>query len=252
MIGCVGKDSFGQDAVRHLKKNRVNCDHIEVAESGPTGFASIFVDGAANNMICVSPGANMALRPTHITAARDSIERADIVVMQAEINTEVIERVFELAKNASVPCVFNPAPAKKTLTGLLSKARYITPNESETRAMTGISPVDAASLTAAFDVFKAKGAHTVIITQGKHGVSFRDKGDIMTVPAFKVDAVDSTGAGDVFNGVFAVGIAHGLALNQACVRASAAAALSVTRAGADAAPTAEALEAFLHERGSDG
>jgi ribokinase len=252
MIGCVGRDSFGQDAVVHLERNGVKCDYVVQADDEPTGCATITVDQDANNMICVSPGANWSLRPEHIIAARQTITDADIVVVQAEINRDVIEQVFDIAEHAHVPCVFNPAPAKKALLGLLGRAQYVTPNESETQTMTGIAPENNAVLVAAFDAFDDAGATHTIITRGVFGISYRDEDKLVHVPTFKVDAVDSTGAGDVFNGVLAVGLAQGLSLHDACVQANGAAALSVTRTGADAAPTRTELTQFLKDRGGHG
>ncbi|HFB54719.1 MAG TPA: ribokinase [Hellea balneolensis] len=252
MVGCVGRDSFGQDAVTHLTRNGVTCDYVVQADEAPTGCATITVDGDANNMICVSPGANWSLRPEHIIAARETIATADIVVVQAEIPTDVIEQVFDIAEQAHVPCVFNPAPAKKSLLSLLGRAQYVTPNESETETMTGINPEKDTDILAALDAFDHAGTAQIIMTRGARGISYRDGGKLVHVPTFKVDAVDSTGAGDVFNGVLAVGLAQGLSVHDACVHANGAAALSVTRKGADAAPTRTELAQFLKDRGGHG
>lgn len=250
MIGCVGDDGFGAQAITHLEANGVACSAVHKTVETGTGFAAIFVNKAGDNMISVAPGANAALSVEHVNLAKAVIENADMVITQAEVSAEVIARALEIAAIANVPTVLNPAPANSAFTPLLGNAHYITPNESETEILTGISPDDPESTASALAGLREKGARNILITLGSRGclVSWGDR--TSTVASFKVDVVDTTGAGDVFNGVFAATIAEGQDMERAARTANAAAALSVTKLTADSAPDRKDIDSFLTAAGN--
>ena len=245
MIGCVGTDGFGEQAIAHLTANGVDCDAVIHSDETPTGFAAIMVNDAGDNMISVASGANKALLPEHVEAARDILESADIVITQSEVSAEVIAKALEIANGAGVKTVLNPAPADPSALPLLRHSTFVTPNESETEVLTGHYPEGDTGIQNAVAAFKKHGAQNVLITLGSRGALVSDGGEAHIVEPFSVTSIDSTGAGDVFNGVFSVSIARGLAPADAVRYASAAAAISVTRLTADSAPTLDEVATFL-------
>ncbi|NNC36358.1 MAG: ribokinase [Hyphomonadaceae bacterium] len=245
MIGCVGDDGFGEQAIAHLIANGVDCSRVVRSKEAPTGFAAIMVNDAGDNMISVASGANKALTPKDVVAAKDSIEAADIVITQSEVSADVIAKALEIANASGVPTVLNPAPADPSAIQLLKHSTYVTPNESETETLTGFYPEGELRVEDAIQKFKEYGAGTIVITLGSRGALISDGGAAETVEPFDVTSVDSTGAGDVFNGVFSVSIARGMEPAEAVKYASAAAAISVTRLTADSAPTQDEVAAFL-------
>lgn len=249
MIGCVGDDDFGRQATAHLRANGVNCDSVMVSTDAPTGVAAIAVNDAGDNMISVASGANLALSAAHVLAHRSVIENADVLITQAEVSVEVMAIALEIANGAGVPSVLNPAPAEKTVLPLLKYCTYITPNESETETLSGYYPEGGENIASAIRVLKEHGAENIVITCGSRGSLIGTDGDPISVAPFKVKSVDSTGAGDTFNGVFAVGVASGLSAKDAARQASAAAAISVTRKTADSAPTRTEVDAFVSKNG---
>jgi len=245
MIGCVGDDGFGEQAVAHLMDNDVDCSMVVRSKEAPTGFAAIMVNDAGDNMISVASGANKALNPKDVLAAKDLIENADIVITQSEVSADVIAAALEIANAAGVPTVLNPAPADPSAIPLLKYSTYVTPNESETETLTGFYPEGELPIEDAIHKFKEYGAGNIVITLGSRGALYSDGGSAKRVDPFAVKSIDSTGAGDVFNGVFSVSIARGMTPEDAIKYASAAAAISVTRLTADCAPTQAEVTAFL-------
>jgi len=246
MVGCVGADDFGGKALAHLAQNGVNTDGVTTCDTA-TGFASIMVEDGGENVIAVAGGANKVLAPTHVTAVRGAIEAADILIAQCEPGVAAIKTALEIAAKAGVPSVLNPAPAKDGIAPLLALASYITPNQSETKTLTGIYPQDKETRAQAFAAFKTLGVKTAIITCGAQGSFVSDENGITHIPAFPARAIDTTGAGDVFNGVFAAGLARGQCAQDAAFTASAASALSVTKDTADSAPSAQDVAKILQE-----
>ena len=250
MIGCVGDDGFGAEACAHLKANGVDVRHVRKDESARTGFAAIMVSRASENMISVASGANLALSVQDVEAAAETIRSADILITQSEVSTDVMAAALKIASQAGVPAVLNPAPAEKSVLPLLKYVDYVTPNEHEAEALTGHNPESADGRSRVLAAFSKAGAKNVIITLGKAGVLVC-KGDTSSrVDAFPVTAVDTTGAGDAFNGVFAVCIARGDSPDAAAKTAAAAAAISVTRPTADSAPSAREVKEFLAGQGA--
>ena len=246
MVGCVGDDDFGDKALEHLTDNGVDIAHVSASDTA-TGFASIMVEDGGENVIAVAGGANKVLAPKHVIAARHTIESADILIAQCEPGVAAIKTALEIAAKAGVPSVLNPAPAKDGIAPLLKLATYITPNQSETETLTGIYPKDEQTRAQAFEAYKALGAKNVVITCGAEGSFVSGENGITHIPAFPVKAIDTTGAGDVFNGVFAAGLARGHCAKDAAFTASAASALSVTVKTADSAPSAEDVAKIMRE-----
>jgi len=247
MITKIGNDIFAQDALDHYRREGIDLSHVYRSETEGTGAALIMVDernGA--NKIAVVPGAGDCIEAAEIERARPAIEQADIFLTQLEINIDAVEHAVAIAFRAGVPVILNPAPAMPVSDALLHQVAIITPNETEASILTGIEVnSDESALQAARALLK-RGPKTVIITLGGKG-SLLIAGDrICRVPPLKVNAVDTTGAGDAFNGALATALAEGMDMDidSAARFASVAAGLSVTKLGtAPAMPFREEIDA---------
>jgi len=248
LVARVGEDSFGEQAISGFIDDGIDVQHVTRDPSAPSGVALIFVDERGENCIAVAPGANAGLTPNDVEAAEDLIIGADVVVMQLETPLETVERAAALAREHSVRVILNPAPAQPLSDEILGNVSILTPNESEAELLTGIRVEDDAGAEEAARALVARGVKTVILTLGSRGAFVFESGSGELVPGFEVDAVDTTAAGDVFNGSLAVGLAEGMPLTGAVRFANAAAALSVTKLGAQpSAPTRSEIESFLGE-----
>ena len=248
LVARVGEDSFGEQAISGFIDDGIDVQHVTRDPSAPSGVALIFVDERGENCIAVAPGANAGLTPNDVEAAEDLIIGADVVVMQLETPLETVERAAALAREHSVRVILNPAPAQPLSDEILGNVSILTPNESEAELLTGIRVEDDAGAEEAARALVARGVKTVILTLGSRGAFVFESGSGELVPGFEVDAVDTTAAGDVFNGSLAVGLAEGMPLAGAVRFANAAAALSVTKLGAQpSAPTRAEIETFLTE-----
>jgi ribokinase len=208
--------------------------------------ALIFVDDKGENSIAVAPGANAGLTPEDVEEAEELISGANVVVMQLETPLETVERAATLACKHGARVILNPAPAQPLSDEILANVSILTPNESEAELLTGVPVKDDAGAEEAARALVARGVKTVILTLGSRGAFVFESGSGELVPGFKVDTVDTTAAGDVFNGTLAVGLAEGMPLAAAVRFANAAAALSVTRLGAQpSAPARSEIESFL-------
>jgi len=246
LVARVGEDSFGEQATAGFVDDGIDVRHVTRHPAAPSGVALIFVDDAGENCIAVAPGANAGLTPQDVDAAAELITEADVVVMQLETPIESVERAAALAREHGVRVILNPAPARELSDEILGNVSILTPNESEAELLTGIRVEDDAGAEQAARALVARGVDTVILTLGSRGAFVFEAGSGELVPSFKVQAVDTTAAGDVFNGSLAVGLAEGKPLAEAVRFANAAAALSVTRLGAQpSAPTRSEIEAFL-------
>jgi ribokinase len=211
-----------------------------------TGTALIFVDREGRNQIGVAPGANHQLTVEMARAGQDAIGWAQVVVCQLEIPVPVVRWALETARGHGVTTVLNPAPVQELSDELLGLVDYLTPNEGEVAALTGMEVQDLDSGRRAAARLCERGVGTVIITMGEQGALVYDGASAVHFEAFPVTPVDTTGAGDAFNGGLAVGLAAGGSLEQVIPLASAAAALQCTRRGAQAAlPTRADVERFL-------
>jgi ribokinase len=240
-----------QAADSHGRFLRGAMDRLGIArdirlEGAASSFAEIFVDDAGENSIAVAPGANARLTPEDVEAAEELITGADVVVMQLETPIETVERAAALARRRGVRVILNPAPARPLSDEILGKVSILTPNESEAELLTGIQVEDDAGAEAAARALAAKGVETVILTLGARGAFVFESDSAELVSGFEVQAMDTTAAGDVFNGSLAVGLAEGLPLARAVRFANAAAALSVTKLGAQpSAPVRAEIDALL-------
>lgn len=250
-VARVGDDMFGRQTLESLRRDGIDTSCVSVDSDRMSGVALISVNAEGENSIVVASGANMALGREDIDRAAEEIRRADVVLMQLEVPMATVEYAAEVAAAAGVPVILNPAPAPAGPlgAGLLSRIDVITPNRSEAARISGIEVTDMASARRAAEAIHAMGTRRVIITLGGEGSLIYDGGEFEHIGATRVEAVDTTAAGDTFNGVLAVGVAEGLSLARAAREASVAAAISVTRMGAQtAAPTRAEVEAFISER----
>jgi ribokinase len=231
LVAKVGNDIFGKQTIEGLQKENINTDFVFVDEETPSGTALIMVNEEGENCIVVAPGANAHLLPSDILAVRN-IDRSEIILMQLEIPMETIVAVVKIAKANSQRVIINPAPAQKLNDELLNGLFLITPNETEAWHLTGIKIADSSSAIQAADHLLKKGVQNVIITLGKHGAFFKNEGAHFFIPAPAVQAVDTTAAGDTFNGALTVALTEGMTWKEATTFAVKAASISVTRMGA--------------------
>ncbi len=245
-IARVGNDMFGKQALEDFESNNINAKYIKTDNAEPSGVALIFVDEKGENSIAVASGANARLSHRDVTEAEELIKSADILLMQLETPMESVKRAAKIAKEAGVKVILNPAPACPLDNTLLSTLYVITPNESEAELLTDISVTDFPSAEKASFILLDRGVEVAIITMGIKGALIKTRELTKIVPGFKVNAVDSTAAGDVFNGSLVVAMAEGKTLEETVQFANAAAALSVTKLGAQpSAPKRVEIERML-------
>jgi len=231
-VARVGNDIFGEKASKQFEKEGISTAHIVVDASQPSGIALITVDGKGENTIVVAQGANGTLSPDDISKAASLFTSQTISLIQLEIPLDTVIDAASRTRGAGGIVILNPAPARTLPDELLSQVSLITPNRTETETLTGIKVSDSASAAAASQWFLNKGITSVIITLGKDGAFvFDDHGGRM-IEAPRVKSIDSTAAGDVFNGALAVALSESRSLNDAVAYACSAAAVSVTRMGA--------------------
>lgn len=242
MFGRVGADAFGEGLRAGLGRDGVDAAGVVVDPQAPTGVALICVDDRGENAIVVAPGANHRVGREDVARARGALEAAGCLVLQLEIPPDAVALAVAEAARAGVPVILNPAPAPPPdypRERLLAGVAVVTPNEHEAAALAGLEPPGAAADLPAFAEAAARriagwGPRHVVITLGSHGAYWWDAaaGRGLRVPAFAVEPVDTTAAGDAFTGALAVALAEGRPFEQALRFAAAAGALAVTRAGA--------------------
>lgn len=248
LIARVGKDMFGEQAVEGLIENGINVDYVRYDE-GPSGVALIFVGEDGENSIAVASGANAKLSPNEVRLAVDAFATADAVVMQLESPLETVMAAAEAGNACGATVILNPAPAQSLPDKLLRNVSILTPNETEAELLTGIKVDSEASCGKAADALLCRGVKHVIITLGAEGAFVASANSKELVPGFKANPVDTTAAGDTFNGALAVALAEGRELVDAVRFANAAGAISVTRIGAQpSTPTRKEIERLLGER----
>lgn len=237
-VGCVGEDEYGRAAVRGLKKEGVAVRHVRRVKGARSGVALIFLGQGAENMIGVAGGANLELGPQDVAAAQATISGADFVLCQLEIPRQTVRKLITICHRGKVPLLLNPAPMppEGLPEALLRKVAILTPNEGEFAALFGADPATKAGQRAAQRAVEGGAPPVLIVTRGEAGVSaFRRGGPPVHLRPPKVKAVDTVGAGDCFNGALAVALGEGAPLADACRFACAAAALAVTKKGAQPA-----------------
>lgn len=233
-IARTGNDLFGNEAKKLFEAENIDTSYLVTDADHPSGVALITVDEKGENCIVVAPGANNYLLESDIDLAREEILRSEIVLMQLEIPLKTVEYATDIAFSAGKKVILNPAPAIKLTDSVLSKLYMITPNETEAELISGIYVTDTESAILAAKNIYTRGVQVVIITMGSKGALLFTGESVVVIPSVKVEAIDTTAAGDVFNGAIAVAIAEGLALEEAVGFACKAAAISVTRMGAQA------------------
>lgn len=233
-VAKTGNDVFGQQAKKLFENEGIDTGAIFTDDENPSGVALINVDAQGENCIAVAPGANDRLSVKDIDEAKRKITDADIILLQLEIPIETVEYAVKMAHQSGKKVILNPAPARKLPESLYGQLYLITPNETEAEVLTGINVTDESSAQKASEMFISRGTQNVIITMGSKGSYIYSGGKGRIVPAPRVKAVDTTAAGDVFNGALCVGLAEGRQLDEAVEFANKAAAISVTRMGAQA------------------
>ncbi|MDR2232837.1 MAG: ribokinase [Tannerella sp.] len=229
-----GQDIFGSQAVQLFKDEGIDTSYVFTDPDHPSGVALITVDERAENCITVASGANGHLTPADISSVAGAIEEAEYVLMQLEIPIETVEYVADMAYEKGKKVILNPAPAQSLSDGLLGRLYAITPNETEATIISGIAVTDEATAVEAAQLIATRGIPHVIITLGARGALIYSEGRATLIPAPKVEAIDTTAAGDVFNGAFTLALSEGRDLEEAVRFACQAAAISVTRIGAQA------------------
>ena len=233
-IACVGEDMFGKEAIKGFQSHGIDTSYIRMDENAPSGVALIMVDNEGENCISVALGSNSTMQKKDIDRAEDVLNEAAFVLIQLETPLDVVEHAVFTAKNKGINVVLNPAPAQPLSDNLIASLYMITPNETEAELLTGIKAVDENTARSAATVLRGKGVGTVVITMGSMGAYvLSDELDLL-IPCPKVKVVDTTAAGDTFNGALVVGLSEGMPLQTAVKFANKAAAYSVTIMGAQA------------------
>lgn len=244
LIARVGNDVFGQNALTGFRTEGISTEWITQDASTPSGVALILVDSTGENVIVVAPGANAQLRPEHVRQAQAAIQTASVLLLQLEVPVDTMLEAARTAHASGVRVILNPAPAQALPEELVRLADVITPNQTEAAILAGAQGEDKPPEALAQRLL-AMGAGAVAMTLGAEGALLVTKEGAERVASPKVKAVDATAAGDAFNGALAVGLAEGLTLKEAAAFAVKAAAISVTRAGAQPSlPTRTEVLAF--------
>ena len=240
-IAKTGNDLFGRQALELFKNEGINCNCLFVDETTPSGVALITIDAKGENCIVVASGANNNLTADEVLSAGAEFETADVVLMQLETPIDTVVRTAEASFLLGKKVILNPAPACALPAELFKYLYLITPNETEVEILTGVVVTDTTSATKAAMELQKMGVQHVIITMGSQGAFLYSDGKGQLIPSQKVEAIDTTAAGDTFNGALAVAIAEGKSLTEAVAFGNKAAAISVTRLGAQSSVP------YLHE-----
>jgi len=233
-ITKTGNDVFGRQSVELYKEENINTDYIFSDPHNPSGVALITVDANGENCIVVASGANMTLTPADVEKVKDVILDADILLMQLEIPLETVEYAAEIANSNGIKVILNPAPAQALSNKLLKNLYMLIPNRTEAEIISGIKVTDWDSALKATDVISSKGVDIVVVTLGSQGALLKEQGQYTQIPAFEVEAVDTTAAGDTFCGALAVAISEGKTLEEGIVFANKCSSITVTTMGAQA------------------
>ncbi|MCV9878828.1 ribokinase [Brenneria izbisi] len=249
-IACVGDDDIGTRIRQQLSDDRIDVSAVEAIENETTGVALIFVNGDAENMIAINAGANAAVTPDYLDRYQQHIIDASALLMQLESPLETVMAAAKLAHDHQTQVILNPAPACALPDELLSLVDMITPNETEAQYLTGVSVQTEEDAARAAQVLHGKGIGTVLITLGSRGVWLSVKGKGQRIPGYRVKAVDTIAAGDTFNGALVTALLENQPMSSAIRFAHAAAAIAVTRRGAQpSVPWRDEIDAFLLAQG---
>jgi ribokinase len=231
-LGKIGDDIFGKQALQNLKNDGINVDPVRINKDKPSGIALITIDSKGENSIVVASGANETLLPDDIKETMSEIENSDIILLQLEIPLSTVNYIAEIASDKGKKVVLNPAPAVELSDTLLKNLYMLIPNETEAELLTEVHISDEKTAEQAAQKLKAKGVKIVIITMGSEGVFVLSDEFHGIVTAPKVNAVDTTSAGDTFCGALVAKLSNGTSLKEALEFATTAAAICVTRMGA--------------------
>ena len=249
-IACTGDDDIGERIRKQLQVDRIDVAPVSAVSGESTGVALIFVNGEGENVIGIHAGANAALSTSLVEAQRERIANADALLMQREAPLDSVLLAARIAHQTQTTVVLNPAPARELPDTLLSLVDIITPNETEAEKLTGVRVENDDDAAKAAQALHAKGIDTVIITLGSRGVWASVKGEGRRVPGFKVQAIDTIAAGDTFNGALMTALLEKTPLAEALRFAHAAAAIAVTRKGAQpSVPWRKEIDEFLGQQG---
>lgn len=248
MIGKVGTDDYGKALLESLSESGVKSDHVMKSKKS-TGLAFIMVNANGDNSIVVIPGANFDINQEDIRKKADVIKSSDVLVCQLESPLEVIEEALNIAKTEDTFTILNPAPGKVLPKSILKKVDLLTPNESELEILTGEEVVDEDSLLKACKILLDDGIKELIVTLGEKGCLLVNNSGHKKFESIRVEAVDTTAAGDSFTGALAFAIDEGKSIEEAIDLATHVAAISVTKKGAQSSlPSMEVVEKFMKGR----
>jgi ribokinase len=251
MVAKVGNDLFGPATIRNFESQGIDASFVKLVEGVSSGVAPIFVDPSGQNRIIVIKGANDALSPEDVDAAVPLLYKANTIVLQFEVPLRTVYHAVQFAHANGIRCIVNPAPAQEVNLKALSAADYFIPNESEAELITGlpVHSIDEAKKCA--ESLVRQGLRRIVLTLGERGCLLADSTVMELVPAFKVQPVDTTGAGDAFIGSFAAFLGEGLSEMEALSRANLYAALSTTKVGTQKSFCTRAeFEREWHNRGA--
>ena len=245
LVAAVGEDVFGETSLANLRSAGVDTRFVAAYPDRPSGVALIAVDARAENAIVVAPGANLALTPADVDRAADAIQEADAVVVQLEIPAETVSHAIDLARSLGTRVVLNPAPIRPMKRETLGKVDVLVPNQHEAAALVGAASGAELDAPTAARKLREMGARAVVITLGSKGAYAADESGEAYIEPFKVEAVDTTAAGDAFTASLACGIAEGMPLFNAARFAAKVAAISATRMGAQSSmPSREEVDGY--------
>ncbi|WP_040204107.1 ribokinase [Neobacillus jeddahensis] len=250
MVTKVGDDLFADNTIRNFESYGIDTEFTNKILGSSSGVAPIFVDPDSKNRILIIKGANQNLLPEDVDRATDKLKQCSLIVLQLEIPLETIYRAVEFGNEHRIPVILNPAPASKDLDfNYVCKCDFFIPNESELEILTGMPVETEEQIQAAAKMLISKGVKDVIVTMGSRGAMWVSENEVHVVASQKVNAIDTTGAGDAFIGCFAHYFVQNGDILDAIRKATFFAALSVTKRGTQASyPSAEELEEFMKER----
>ncbi|GHP13932.1 ribokinase [Lentilactobacillus fungorum] len=248
MLGELGNDSFGKDQIKSLDDNNIKHDHVLFTDKASSGIGNPQLDATGHNRIVVVPGANYEFTPADLDKLEDVVRTTDIIILQLEIPLETVYEAIKLGNKYDKTIILNPAPAAKLDPKIAPMVTYMTPNEHEAELITGVKTGTDAGIRKAADALLNQGYKNVLITIGEKGSYFKNAETELSIPAFKVSAMDTTAAGDSYIGAFAYGLANGVSIEDSLHYAAAAAAIAVTKMGAQPSlPTKKEVDEFLEK-----